>query len=105
MAETLLQGPRYFPTTHWSLVKKAGCTSGESQRAALVEVLNRYMPALRSHLIYHKRIESHQAEDLLQGFLLSKVIEQDLIGAARQERGRFRSFLLTALDRFAISQA
>ena len=105
MADAALQGPRAFTTTHWSLVDKAGASSSEAQRAALIELLNRYMAALRSHLIYRKGIDPNRADDLLQGFLLSKVIEQDLISMARKERGRFRSFLLTALDRYVISEA
>jgi RNA polymerase sigma-70 factor (ECF subfamily) len=48
--------------------------------------------------------DEHCAEDLLQGFLTEKVLEQRLIGFADPQRGRFRSFLLTALDRYVIDE-
>jgi RNA polymerase sigma-70 factor (ECF subfamily) len=97
-------GIRYFPTTHWSLVQRAGRPSDAAQRDALGELVERYLPALRSHLVIHKRIEPHRAEDLVQEFLLSKVIERELIGQADRQRGKFRSFLLVSLDRFVISE-
>lgn len=93
-----------FPTTHWSLVVRAGSGASESQRQAVVEILTRYMPALRMHLIARKRIDEHRAEDVLQSFLASKIIEQGIIERAEKERGKFRTFLLTAIDRFLVSE-
>ena len=48
------------------------------------------------------RYDEHRADDLLQGFLADKVLEQRLIGHADPTRGRFRTFLLAALDRYVI---
>jgi hypothetical protein len=45
-----------------------------------------------------------RAEDLLQEFLSVKIVEQRLIARARQERGKFRSFLRKTLDDFVISE-
>jgi hypothetical protein len=45
-----------------------------------------------------------RAEDLLQEFLSVKIVEQRLIGRARRERGKFRSFLRKTLDDFVISE-
>jgi DNA-directed RNA polymerase specialized sigma24 family protein len=98
-------GFQAFPTTHWSLVGNAAHADAAVKRKAVVELLMRYMPPLKSHLIARKRIDPHRADDLMQGFLASKVLEQDLIGRAQRERGKFRTFLLTALDHFVISQA
>jgi RNA polymerase sigma-70 factor (ECF subfamily) len=95
---------RCFETTHWSLVARAGDVGGEGQRQALAELVKRYMPALRCHLMVRKRMKAQDAEDLVQEFLAAKVIEQGLVGKARRDLGRFRSFLLTALDRFMVSQ-
>ena len=98
-------GFRHFQTTHWSLVgRAAGGENDAAQRQALGELLMRYMPALRSHLLVRKRLDPDRAEELLQNFFASKVVEQGLVGEARQERGKFRNFLLTALDRFQVSQ-
>jgi DNA-directed RNA polymerase specialized sigma24 family protein len=97
-------GVHRFPATHWSLVDRAGHASDALQRKALGELLQRYLPALRSHLVMQKRIDPDRADDLLQEFLVAKVIEKELIGAADRERGRFRSFLLVSLDRFILSE-
>ncbi len=97
-------GPRYFQTTQWSLVMRAGGADEQTQRQALIELLKRYMPALHSYLVYRKRFDTHRADDLLQGFLASKVVEHDLVADARREMGRFRSFLVTALNRYVISE-
>ncbi|HET6246319.1 MAG TPA: hypothetical protein VFE47_01370 [Tepidisphaeraceae bacterium] len=96
-----------FPTTHWSLVARAGAgASGniDAQRQALVQILNRYIPALRLHLVARKRMDEHRSDDVLQGFLASKIIEQGIIERAEKEKGKFRTFLLTALDRYLVSE-
>ena len=67
-------------------------------------LLRHYLPALLSHLVIRQRIDTHRANDLLQGFLTAKVLEQRLILKADQDRGRFRTFLLTALDRYVIDE-
>lgn len=93
-----------FPSTHWSLVARAGADETPAQRQALVEILKRYMPALRLHLIARRRLDEHRADDVLQGFLAGKLIEQGIIERARREKGKFRTFLLTALDRYYVSE-
>ncbi len=91
-----------LPTTHWSLVARAGVRDDAAKREALGELLTRYMPALEAHLVHGKRLGPEEADDLLQDFIAGKVIEKDLIAQADREMGRFRTFLLTALDRFLI---
>jgi RNA polymerase sigma-70 factor (ECF subfamily) len=44
------------------------------------------------------------ADDLLQGFLTDKVLEKRLLAAADRTKGKFRTFLLTALEHYAIDQ-
>ncbi len=75
-----------FPTTHWSLVARAGGGDIKAQRNALVQLLTRYMPALRLHLVSRKRMDEHRAEDVLQGFLSSKIVEQGIIERARRKK-------------------
>jgi DNA-directed RNA polymerase specialized sigma24 family protein len=98
--------PRQFETTHWSLVVRAGREglNEESQRRALADLIRRYLPALRAHLMYRRRLEADAADDMLQAFVTEKVLEQGLVGEARQHLGRFRMFLLAAMDRFVVSQ-
>jgi hypothetical protein len=95
---------RSFPTTHWSLVTRAGETPSDTQREALGELVRQYIPALRAHLIVRKRVRPQDADDLVQAFLAANVVEQGLVGRADRELGRFRTFLLTALDRFVVNQ-
>jgi DNA-directed RNA polymerase specialized sigma24 family protein len=97
-------GDARFPTTHWSLVARAGLDTAEAQRQALEELLVRYLPALRAHLTFSKRLSPDDADDLLQEFVADKIIQRALIGRADAELGKFRTFLLTALDRFLIDR-
>jgi RNA polymerase sigma-70 factor (ECF subfamily) len=96
--------PRSFQTTHWSLVARAGGAGGQLQREALGLLIERYAPALRAHLMTRKGRTADEADDLLQAFLASKVVEQAIMAQAAPGRGRFRTFILTALDRFVVSQ-
>jgi hypothetical protein len=61
------------------------------------------LPVMRWHLIARRRIKPDEVDDLLQEFLLSKVLENDILRLADRKRGRFRTFLATALDRFVIN--
>ena len=94
---------RCFQTTHWSLVARAGAVTSDQQRRALGQLIEQYSPALLTHLIARKGFSRQVAEDVLQGFLAVKFVEQSLVSQAMPERGRFRTFVLTALDHFVIS--
>ncbi len=85
------------------MVRRAGCPEADQRRSALSSLLERYLPVLRFHLMSRGRVPRHQVDDLLQEFLLSKIIESEIIAKADQGRGRFRSFLITAMDRFAMN--
>jgi RNA polymerase sigma-70 factor (ECF subfamily) len=98
-------GGQSWPATRWSLVDAAGRGCGESGRAALEDLLKAYQPAMRSHLMRRRRIGADEADDLLQSFLLSKVLERAILARADRSRGRFRAFLKTALDHFALNEA
>lgn len=95
---------RPFPLTRWSLVVRAADTDAAIKRIALTELLEKYLPALRSYLVLSKHFDADRADDVMQGFLASKVLDQDLIERADQRRGKFRTYLLTALDRFIVNQ-
>jgi DNA-directed RNA polymerase specialized sigma24 family protein len=89
-----------FPSTHWSKIVDAGQAQGDERREVLEAMLQRYLPALRSHLIYGRRVRPDTCEDVLQAFVTEKILSRNLIAEARRERGRFRSFLMVTLDRF-----
>ena len=104
MSADRYSGERRFPTTRWSLVARAGQNDTEARREALEQILVRYLPALRAHLTCGKGLAPDRADDLLQEFVARKILEKDLIAGAEQDLGKFRTFLLTALNRFMINQ-
>ncbi|MHC4177759.1 MAG: RNA polymerase sigma factor [Planctomycetota bacterium] len=104
MAAKPLGGAQEFPSTRWSLVARAGHLDAEAKREALGQLLGRYLPALQAHLVYRKRLPPEKADDLVQEFVTSKILEKDLIARADQQLGKFRTLLLTALDRFVKNQ-
>jgi len=93
-----------FPTTHWSLVARAGVDDAQAKRQALERLLTQYVPALRTHLEFNRRHPPADADDLVQQFVADKILQRDLIAHADHRRGRFRTFLLTSLDRFVLNQ-
>jgi RNA polymerase sigma factor (sigma-70 family) len=86
-----------FETTRWSMVLKAG-GEGAQARGALEALCQRYRAPVLSYLQRHGRSES-DAQDLTQAFF-ERVIRLKLHDRADPVRGRFRTFLLTALDNF-----
>jgi len=93
-----------FPLTRWSLVARAAEVNPEVKREALGQLLGRYVPALKAHLVHHKGLPLEKAEDLVQEFVTDKILEKDLITRADKQLGKLRTFLLTALDRFVKNQ-
>ena len=95
---------RRFPTTHWSLVDHAGNGLDDQQRAALEELLTDYWPSIKAHLVMKKRIDPHVADDLVQGFIKDRVLENNLLAVADRSRGKFRSLLVKALDNYVANE-
>jgi len=92
-----------FPATDWSLVAHAGVPAEQTGLESLDELLSRYRPALKAHLVLKKKISPDVADDLIQGFISTKVLEGRLVSSADPARGRFRTILLTALDHYVVS--
>ncbi len=91
-----------IPTTRWSLIDRVVERQPDAPEA-LAELLNLYIGALKRHLVVRHQIKSDLADDLLQGFICDRVLEKDLVSHADRNKGRFRSLLLTALDRHVAS--
>jgi hypothetical protein len=94
-----------FPVTRWSLISRARAAPDLASRDALDELLRRYLPALRTHLVLTRRLEPDRADDVLQSFVSSRVVEQGLLERVGPGRGRFRTYLLHALGNFLVDQA
>jgi RNA polymerase sigma-70 factor (ECF subfamily) len=87
-----------FATTHWSLVLAAGQGASADAQEALAALCQSYWYPLYAYV----RRQGHQpddAQDLTQAFF-ARLLEKHYLQSADPERGRFRSFLLTAFKRF-----
>lgn len=91
-----------FPPTRWTMVNAAGHQSNPRAETALAELCQIYWPPLYAYL-RGRGYDVEQAQDLTQGFFAS-FLERQSISAADPTRGRFRSFLLTALNRYVINE-
>lgn len=89
--------PRSFGTTRWGVVRGAA-GDGESARSALESLCQDYWQPVHAHVLYRVS-DPHLAEDLTQEFF-SKFLSQGWFLRPREERGKFRTFLLTILHRF-----
>jgi RNA polymerase sigma factor (sigma-70 family) len=90
-----------FTTTHWSVVLEA---QGESPAAqeALEKLCRTYWRPVYS-FIRREGIGPEEAEDLTQDFF-AMLLKRRNFDDVRKERGRLRSYLLTSLKNFLVSE-
>ena len=88
----------YFATTHWSVVLKAGRADTTHAREALAKLCQTYWYPLYAY-VRRRGNSPHDAQDLTQGFF-ERLLAGGWVNDADQTRGRFRTFLLTAMSRF-----
>ena len=90
-----------FLTTHWSIIEQAGSEDRDKKQALIGLLLNRYWKPVYCYL-RRKGHDNEQAKDLTQGFFHEVVLGRDLVKKTDRSGGRFRSFLLVALNRYLI---
>ena len=89
---------RQFASTRWSLVAAAGQRDLPESEAALASLCGLYWYPLYAYA--RRRLPTlEDAQDLTQEFFL-RLQERDYLRQADRQRGRFRSFLLTAFKHF-----
>lgn len=91
-----------FLTTHWSLVEHIQ-SDDDKDRALIGLLLDRYWKPVYCYL-RHKGNGNEEAKDLTQGFFHEVVLNKDLVQRADQSKGRFRTFLLHALDQYLFNE-
>ncbi len=91
-----------FLTTHWSLVGGAG-VDRDRDRTLIAILIERYWKPVYCYL-RRKGYPNEEAKDLTQAFFHEIVLNRRLVERADPARGRFRTFLLHALDQFVIDQ-
>jgi DNA-directed RNA polymerase specialized sigma24 family protein len=92
-----------FETTQWSLVVAAGSGDSSAARAALATLCETYWYPLYAY-VRRRGTSADDARDLTQAFLTSLLERRDF-EHLRQERGRFRAFLLASLQHFLANDA
>lgn len=96
-----LAGAR-FAATSWTNVLAARQAGSPGAAEALDKLCQTYWYPLYAYL-RRKGHAPHNAQDLTQEFLY-RLIEKNYLGAADRRRGKFRSFLLAALNHFVSNQ-
>ena len=91
-----------FLTTHWSIIENVGLKDDDRNQAMISLLLSKYWKPVYCYL-RRKGYDNEQAKDLTQGFFHEVVLGRNLIQKADQSKGRFRSFLLIALNRYLIT--
>jgi len=87
-----------FAITRWSVVVKAGSSDSTDARAALEQLCRVYWYPLYAYA--RRRGHSPEdAQDLTQEFF-ARLLEHKWVARADRQRGRFRSFLLSAMSHF-----
>ena len=91
-----------FLTTHWSLIEDV--KAGSDNNGALIGLLlHTYWKPVYCYL-RRKGRDNEQAKDLTQDFFHEVVLNRHLVGRADKDKGRFRSFLLYALNQYLINR-
>jgi DNA-directed RNA polymerase specialized sigma24 family protein len=96
------QTPLIFATTRWSVVLAAGGESSPTAREALERLCRAYWFPLYGY-VRSKGFSPQDAEDLTQEFF-SRFLASDALRTVSEERGRFRAFLLAALNHFLANE-
>ncbi len=91
-----------FATTQWTLVLAAGRRGSVEAEEALARLCGIYWYPIFAFV----RRQGHSvedAQDLTQSFF-ARLIEKEDLGEADRERGRFRTFLLSACQHFLLNE-
>jgi DNA-directed RNA polymerase specialized sigma24 family protein len=91
-----------FVTTHWSVVLTAGRRDTPRAQAALEQLCQTYWYPLYAY-VRRRGHSVEDAQDSTQEFF-RRLLAGNWVGGADRAKGRFRTFLLTALNRFLANE-
>ncbi len=100
--KTSMGGASGFRTTHWSMIRAAKTDDRTRRQAIIGNLMTTYWRPVYCYL-RRRGYDNEAAKDLTQGFFCEIVLGRGLVEKADREKGRFRTFLLTALERYVIS--
>ena len=92
----------FFTTTHWSVILAARAEDSPKAADALAQLCQTYWYPLYAY-IRRRGHEPPDAQDLTQEFF-ARLLERNFLKAVKQERGKFRWFLLSAVKRFLANE-
>jgi RNA polymerase sigma factor (sigma-70 family) len=92
------RGTGKFPETRWGLIVRISGNDPDDRNGALEEICALYRPPIYS-FIRNLGHSPHDADDLTQEFFV-KFLKKDCFSRPEAERGKLRTFLLTAVKRF-----
>lgn len=92
-----------FATTRWTVVLAASDKDSPDASAALETLCRTYWQPLYA-FARSKGVDPHEAQDLTQLFFTKIFLGKNLFAAADRNRGKFRTFLLTAMRRFLVNE-
>lgn len=87
-----------MPTTQWTLIQRLQHGDERQSRSALDDLCAAYHYPLYCQL-RRRGLDHHDAQDVLHDFL-AKLLRHDSFGLANADKGRLRTYLLSALKRF-----
>jgi RNA polymerase sigma-70 factor (ECF subfamily) len=89
---------RWFATTHWSVVLNAQEADSPQAAQALEQLCRTYWYPLYAYVRRQGR-SPEDAQDLTQAFF-ARLLAGSSLGSVDRRKGRFRSFLLAAMNHF-----
>jgi DNA-directed RNA polymerase specialized sigma24 family protein len=92
----------WFTTTHWSIVLAAKQTNVLKSQAALEQLCRTYWYPLYAY-VRRRGNNPHDSQDLTQGFF-ARLFEDNFLGRVKSDKGKFRSFLLAAMNHFLANE-
>jgi RNA polymerase sigma factor (sigma-70 family) len=95
-------GSGQFTTTHWSVVVAARDAPSTQSAQALEQLCRIYWYPLYA-FIRRRGIDAHDAQDLTQEFFY-RLLDRNYLSAVDYRKGKFRSFLLAALEHFLANE-
>jgi RNA polymerase sigma-70 factor (ECF subfamily) len=94
--------PREFTSTHWSVVLRAGDSQAPESADALEKLCRAYWYPLYAYVRCRGR-GPEEARDLTQEFF-ARLLEKKWLLQADPNRGKFRTFLLSAMANFLANE-
>jgi RNA polymerase sigma factor (sigma-70 family) len=91
-----------FTTTHWSVVLSARRDTSPSATDALEKLCRAYWHPLYAYA-RRRGYDVADAQDLTQGFF-ERLLKKDYMRAVDPKKGKFRSFLLAALEHYLANE-